>query len=64
MEQKEIYEKRFWDILENLFAGAEIEGKSGYVNLLKIKRKYFKNFLRPNLIEYINNKLEDFPEFK
>ncbi len=63
-EKNEVYEKKFWDILEDLFAGAEVEGKSGYVNLLKVKRKYFKNYLRPNLVEYIDDKLKDFPDFK
>lgn len=58
------YEKKFWDILEDLFAGAELEGKSGYINLLKVKRKYFKNYLKPNLLNYINEKLEHFPKFK
>ncbi|BCD62899.1 adenine-specific DNA-methyltransferase [Nitratiruptor sp. YY08-26] len=58
------YEKRFWDILEDLFAGAEVEGQSGYVNLLKVKRKYFKNYLRPNLLDFIDKNLQDFSDFK
>ncbi len=36
-------EKRFYKILEDIFIGAKIEGKSGYVNLLKIKEKYYNN---------------------
>jgi len=63
---KNSYEEKFWQILEDMFAGAEIEGESGYVNLLKVKRKYFKNYLKPNLEKYIEEKLsktgEDFRE--
>jgi len=63
-QENKVYEKKFWNILEDLFAGAEVEGKSGYVNLLKVKRKYFKNYLKPNLTAYIEEKLKDFPQFK
>ncbi|ADY73243.1 DNA methylase N-4/N-6 domain protein [Desulfurobacterium thermolithotrophum DSM 11699] len=62
--ERKVYEEKFWNILEDLFAGAEVEGKSGYVNLLKVKRKYFKNYLKPNLLEYIDKQLKDFPDFK
>lgn len=59
------YEKKFWDILENIFVGAEVEGeKSGYVNLLRVKRNYFKNYLSHKLLNHIENKLAQFPEFK
>jgi len=49
MMAKISYEEKFWQILEDMFVGAEIEEKSGYINLLKVKRKYFKNYLKPNL---------------
>lgn len=58
------FEKKFWDILEDLFAGAEVEGNSGYVNLLRVKRKYFKDYLRPNLLNYVDDRLRNFPQFK
>jgi len=58
------YEKKFWDILEGLFSGAEVDGNSGYVNLLKVKRKYFKNYLRPKLIKYVNCELKELSDFK
>jgi len=61
---QEVAEKKFWDILEDLFVGAQVEGKSGYVNLLKVKSKYFRNYLTHNLREYIDKKLKDFPDFK
>lgn len=38
-------EIKFYQSLENIFTGAEIEGDSGYVNLLKIKSKYYKIIL-------------------
>lgn len=40
-----INEKRFYDALETIFVGANIEGGSGYVNLLKIKSQYYKVIL-------------------
>ena len=40
-----VNEKRFYDALENLFIGANIEGEGGYINLLKIKSEYYKKIL-------------------
>lgn len=40
-----LYEQKFYNALENIFVGANIEGDSGYVNLLKIKSKYYKIIL-------------------
>ncbi len=34
-------EERFWETLKGIFIGAEIEGESGFVNLMKIKSTYF-----------------------
>lgn len=39
------YENRFYGALEKIFVGAPIEGEGGYVNLLKIKEKYYENVL-------------------
>jgi len=55
---KESFREKFWSILEDLFVGAEVEGKGGYINLLRVKRKYFENFLKPELKLFINRKLE------
>ncbi|HHW70915.1 MAG TPA: hypothetical protein GX392_06230 [Clostridiales bacterium] len=41
-----IKEKRFYNALEDIFVGAKIEGDSGYVNLLKIKEKYYSKILK------------------
>ena len=40
-----INENKFYEALENIFTGANIEGESGYVNLLKIKSQYYKLIL-------------------
>ncbi len=40
-----VREKRFYDALEEIFVGAKIEGAGGYVNLLKIKEKYYAKIL-------------------
>ena len=40
-----VNEKKFYDALENLFIGANIEGEGGYINLLKIKSEYYKKIL-------------------
>ena len=34
-------EEKFYQILEDVFAGAKIEGKGGFVNLMKIKHGYY-----------------------
>ena len=39
-------ELKFYNSLEEIFLGTEIEGDSGYINLLKIKSNYFKIILR------------------
>ena len=38
-------EKKFYEALENIFVGAQIDGEGGYVNLLKIKEKYYSRVL-------------------
>lgn len=40
-----INENKFYQALENIFTGANIEGDSGYINLLKIKSSYYKLIL-------------------
>jgi adenine specific DNA methylase Mod len=36
--------EKFFEVLRNIFVGAKIEGNSGYVNLMKIKSKYYNEF--------------------
>ena len=40
-----INENKFYQALESIFTGANIEGDSGYVNLLKIKSNYYRLIL-------------------
>ncbi len=56
-------EKRFYEALENIFVGAPIEGEGGYVNLLKIKEKYYRGVVS-QLNEEINNDNIITDEFK
>ena len=35
------YENKFYEILENLFIGKEIQGKSGIANIMRIKSQFF-----------------------
>lgn len=51
------HEKKFYDALADLFVGSEVEGKSGYVNLMKIKNAYYQKIIKPKLQEYVNEKL-------
>lgn len=60
-EQKE---QQFYDALRDLFVGAKVEGDSGYINLMRIKSRYFTNGVEPRLKADIDTALEDFPEFR
>ena len=55
---------RFFSILEDVFIGEKIEGKGGYVNLLKVKSEYFSKRVKPELEALIEEKTSEFPEFK
>ena len=35
---------KFYSVLKNIFIGAQIEGNSGYVNLMRIKSQYYTEF--------------------
>jgi len=34
-------EKLFYETLQNVFIGAKVEGKGGFINLMKIKSNYY-----------------------
>ena len=48
------HEKKFYEALESIFVGAPIEGEGGYVNLLKVKEKYYRQVV-DNLKSEIKN---------
>ena len=50
--------EKFYNVLKNIFIGAKIEGKSGYVNLMQIKNKYFLDF-KGQLAKDIDKKLDE-----
>jgi adenine specific DNA methylase Mod len=56
-------EIRFYEVLKNIFIGAKVEGISGYINLMKIKSKYFEKIFEI-LQKEIEEKVREFPEFK
>lgn len=58
------YKEKFWEVMERLYAGAEPEGKSGYVNLVKQKHRYFKEYVKPELEKYIEKRVGKFPDFR
>lgn len=52
--QKEL---RFLSALEELFVGAEVDGESGFVNLMRLKFTYFQS-VRARLLERIDTRAE------
>jgi len=55
---KKKFEREFYQALEDLFIGAKIEGKSGYINLMKFKSGYYNNVVKPALMELVDQELE------
>lgn len=56
-------ESRFFEALKGVFIGAEVEGESGYINLMRIKSKYFDKIFGL-LQKEIEEKTREFPEFR
>lgn len=57
-------EQRFLDALADLFVGAEIEGDSGYINLMRIKSRYYREGVLPHLMADIDAAVAPFPTFR
>ena len=57
-------EKKFYEALESIFVGAPIEGEGGYVNLLKVKEKYYSSVISQLKDEIEKDEIitEDFKE--
>lgn len=60
----EKHEKRFLEALRDIFVGAEIEGEGGFINLMRIKSRYYTEGVGPRLLDLINDELKPFPEFR
>jgi adenine specific DNA methylase Mod len=54
-------EQRFYSALKDLFVGAKVEGESGYINLMRIKSRYFEKGVFPKLQEDVDTATAPFP---
>jgi adenine specific DNA methylase Mod len=57
-------EKKFFDALRDVFVGAKVQGESGYINLMRLKSRYYENGVFPQLSKDINAALKPFPHFR
>ena len=58
-------EYKFYNVLKNIFIGAQIEGNSGYVNLMHIKSQYYREFkkqLATDILEKLSKVGDEFEE--
>lgn len=56
------YEQQFLDALKGIFVGAKVEGESGYINLMRIKSRYFSEGVFPCLMKDIDAACKPFEE--
>ena len=54
MPTNDRYEQQFLAALQSLFVGARVEGASGYVNLMRIKSRYYSQAVFPQLMRDID----------
>ncbi|MGH7800093.1 MAG: site-specific DNA-methyltransferase [Thermodesulfobacteriota bacterium] len=59
-----VKEERFYRSLRDIFVGAKVEGESGYINLMRIKSRYYEKGVFPKLKQDIEEALKPFPEFR
>jgi adenine-specific DNA-methyltransferase len=57
-------QERFYDALRELFVGAKVEGQSGFINLMRIKSRYYTEGVFPKLQKDIEAALKPFPGFR
>jgi hypothetical protein len=57
-------EEKFYKALRDIFVGAKVEGESGYINLMRIKSRYFEQGIFPKLHKDIGEALKPFPDFR
>ena len=57
-------EQQFYQALEDIFVGSTVEGESGYINLMRIKSRYYQTGVFPKLQKDIEEALEPFPDFR
>jgi len=56
-------EQKFYKALQDVFIGAKIEGKGGFVNLMRIKSNYYRK-IEDILKNDIETALESYPKFR
>ncbi len=56
-------EQKFYSALRDVFIGAKIEGKGGFINLMKIKANYYKK-IEEQINKDINKELTGYPGFR
>ena len=56
-------EQKFYKALQDVFIGAKIEGQGGFVNLMSIKSKYYRN-IEGILKNDIETALKTYPSFR
>ncbi len=64
MPDQKFHEKRFYDALRDIFVGAKVEGKSGFINLMQIKSRYYTQGVFPRLKADIEATLKQYPDFR
>jgi len=57
-------ERKFYNTLRDVFVGAKVEGESGYINLMRIKSRYYEKGVFPKLEKDVDSALKAFPDFK
>jgi adenine specific DNA methylase Mod len=57
-------EQKFFNTLRDIFVGAKVEGESGYINLMRIKSRYYEKGVFPKLQKDIDEALKPFPNFR
>jgi len=57
-------EQKFYNALRGIFIGAKVEGESGYINLMRIKSRYYEKGVFPKLQKDIDEVLKPFPNFR
>ncbi|MDI6839870.1 MAG: DNA methyltransferase [bacterium] len=57
-------EEKFYNALKDIFVGAKVEGESGYINLMRIKSRYYEKGIFPKLQKDLEEALNPFPGFR
>ncbi len=57
-------EQKFFNALKDLFVGAQVKGKSGYIKLMQARSHYYEEIVFPKLLEDIDRLLAPFPEYR